>query len=198
MPLGWCCKEGLCVVSTSLPLEELVDFLNFRSSNGPLLQIRTMPVCRGAEGGGGYRGRAHVLISHMWGWSLSFEGSRFPSPGWHTRFCWSWWMHRSRGFLGSQGWLSACFYRHLLSRLELGQQMAVRSSGLSDCDLTCCPGERSLLNMQTRSVVWIESDRVTLAKTSTFRFLDVMGFCPLMITWVLLDLNTLLLTRWQK
>lgn len=38
--------------------------------------------------------------------------------------------------------------------------------------------------MQTRSVVRIESDRVTLAKKSTFRFLDVMSFCRLMISWV--------------
>lgn len=43
--------------------------------------------------------------------------------------------------------------------------MAVPCSGLSDRDLTRCPGEWSLLNMQTRSVVWISSDRLTLTGT---------------------------------
>lgn len=63
--------------------------------------------------------------------------------------------------------------------------MAVRCSGLSDCDLTCCPGEWSLMNKKPGQ--WFAfkvTDGHRLVKQSRFKILYVKSFCLLTITYI--------------
>lgn len=70
-------------------------------------------LCRGGEG---YYGHTHILLNHVRGCSLSFEGSGFPPRVGHMRFRWSWWLHPSWGFLGGRrGFCQLAFTAFALS-----------------------------------------------------------------------------------